>query len=583
MALVPAPQYTIDLMRYFASPAAEAAERRRLDTDVQTFLHKRPDFDAGSLVRWLGAYDAVLRSIQRHDLYVYIRAERDIDDTSDTKADGDLSAMQTIVNQRVDDVVATLGSRRLSHLLDVSASLARYRYFLNSSLARSAHSLDPGQSRAVALVEDPTVATIGASYKALRRSVLAAKAVPSGSDPNEIAFHARWAPFASHEEEFAALIIPLISMRTGVARLRGFNSAPDSEYEGQSLSSASVLRTLAAVRASDAYRHYQDVLAAEAARQLRVGQTSVRVWDLDSADAYRPPDISFVDATRLILNAEQPMGNTYAAAYSGLLDPANRRVDLCSTVQCDQTGFSVGFAGLESGLFFGGYTGTINNVRAIAHEAGHAVHRQFMSDHQSLAVYNTGPTFMFESFAIFNELLFYDHLYKTAKSDPERAYYLNRFLDDATFQIFGSAEETDLEARMYALVDSGNARTAGDLDRLALQVFEEYSPRLAAEPDVKVYWARDSLYYTDPLYDVSYLYAGMLALSYFSEFERDGPAFSKKYVALLENGFTESPTLLERDFLGIDLTDEAGMVRNASALIDRRTENLARIYANAAK
>jgi oligoendopeptidase F len=242
----------------------------------------------------------------------------------------------------------------------------------------------------------------------------------------------------------------------------------------------------------------------------------------------------------------------------------------------------LGFAGVESTVYFGGYTGKTNSVRAVAHESGHAVHRHFMSLNQPIAAYNLGPSFMFESFAIFNELLFLDHLYRTATTDEQRAYYLNYFLDDATFQIFGSAEETDLESAIYRGVDGGTIRSAAGLNALTIKVFAQYDPRAAQDPATALYWARDRLFFTDPLYDVNYLYAGLLALRYFTDFEQDPASFSKRYVALLKNGFSDTPPALEKRFLGIDLSNEAELVTSAAAFINARTAILSKLYGKTA-
>ncbi|HEV7178364.1 MAG TPA: hypothetical protein VGN11_00725, partial [Candidatus Baltobacteraceae bacterium] len=172
---------------------------------------------------------------------------------------------------------------------------------------------------------------------------------------------------------------------------------------------------------------------------------------------------------------------------------------------------------------------------------------------------------------------------KSATDPAERAYYLDMFIDDATFQIFGSAEEADLEASIYQAVASGTARSAADFDALNQRVFARYEPRSRVDVDSTDYWARDSLYFTDPLYDVNYLYAGLLALRYFTAFEHDPMAFSKNYVALLQNGFTQPPAALERKFLNIDLDDESGLVRNANDFINARTLVLSRLYATAEK
>ena len=53
-----------------------------------------------------------------------------------------------------------------------------------------------------------------------------------------------------------------------------------------------------------------------------------------------------------------------------------------------------------------------------------------MNEHQPLAAYNAGPGFLFESFAIFNELLLLDHLQRGAPTPAARAWYLRRFERD---------------------------------------------------------------------------------------------------------------------------------------------------------
>ena len=295
-------------------------------------------------------------------------------------------------------------------------------------------------------------------------------------------------------------------------------------------------------------------------------------------DHYRKGEnlLNFPEAVPIILAAVQPMGPEYAAQFARLFDPASHRVEWCRDSQCDDTGFSVGYAGLTSGLFYGDYQGSVTSLRAVAHEAGHAVHRQFMSENQPIAVYNEGPHFMFESFAIFNELLLLDHLYRSAPSKAAKAFYLRKFLDDITFNVYGSAQETDLEESIYAGVKAGTLRSASDLDALTLRVFSQYEGAPALEPSMKVYWARNRLYFTDPLYDVNYLYSALLALQYLRQFEQEPQGFSRRYVALLKNGFTDTPQALEQKYLGIDM-DAAGLVQNAVLIITQRTAELAKL------
>ncbi|HEY1867866.1 MAG TPA: hypothetical protein VGG70_06175 [Candidatus Cybelea sp.] len=414
-------EYKIDLTRYFSSAAGEAQSRATVLADAKAFAASATPLSAEALLKWLQRYDAILQSLERHDIYVYLRAEEDDRDTADAKADDRLGAAEDLISNRVTEAARGLGAAHIARLTQQPA-LRPYRYLLTRSLAQVVHRLTPSESRSVALAVTPVLDSAASTYKALRKS----------KDTIE-----------SDREAYAALLVSIASARNGVARLRGFGSAADASYFDKE--SRPVVGCARPRRGS----RFERVRALSCGRRER------------PKPGYTPPPITISDAIPLILAAEQPMGADYAGAYMQLLDPSMHRFELCSAAECDDTGFSIGFSGLESGVFYGGYNGTTKTVRAVAHESGHAVHRQFMARHQPIAAYNRGPAFMFESFAIFNELLFLDHLYRTAADNAARAYYLKYFLDDATFQVYGSAEETELESAIYRGVDCLERRFLG--------------------------------------------------------------------------------------------------------------------------
>ena len=315
------------------------------------------------------------------------------------------------------------------------------------------------------------------------------------------------------------------------------------------------------------------------AQRLNVTADELKPWDMDAADAWQPQAIPFAEAVPLILAADRRAGFVISRQFEQLFDPKNARVDWCRASTCDDTGFSLGTIGTPAGLFYGGFDGSTNSVRAVAHEAGHAVHRQFMAEHQPIAAYNAGPKFMSESFAIFNELLLLDHMSRTAAAPPAQAYYLRRFLDDAVFQVSGSAEETELEETLHADIAAGKARTAADLDARTLATLAAFTPKPLMADETKAYWARNKLYFIDPFYDVNYLFAGLLALEYLRQFERDPQDFERRYVALQSNGFDATAAALLKRFMQIDLDDPDALVRGATGLIAARTATLAALYA----
>ncbi len=61
----------------------------------------------------------------------------------------------------------------------------------------------------------------------------------------------------------------------------------------------------------------------------------------------------------------------------------------------------------------------------VVHEGGHAIHRELMNAGGVSPFYASGPHWMFEAFAILNELLLEDRLYRTATDPRAKAYYLH--------------------------------------------------------------------------------------------------------------------------------------------------------------
>ena len=529
--------YSIDQSHYFSSPAAEASSRATALAAADAFVRSATPRPAVALYAWLQRYDALLTDLQRHDVYVYLRAEEDDRDVADANADDALGNAEDALHDRIVRAARELGTSEIAALTR-NAPLRPFRYLLLTALEDSKHRLSTGDARAVATAVTPVLEASATTYKAMRKS----------ADSIE-----------SRQDAYAALLVAIVSANNGIARLRGFSGAPEASYFDKSISAASVERVLSAVKSSRAYARFRQVAS------------------VAPKPAFSPSPVAAANAIPLILAAEQPIGAEYAGQYAALLSPVNARLEICTGAHCDRTGFSMGFSHVTSVVYFGNYDGSVNSVRAVAHESGHAVHRQFMNLFQPIAAYNEGPHFMFESFAIFNELLLLDHLYRTASNNAERAYYLNYFLRDATFQVYGSAEETDLESAIYRGVADRSLRTAADFNALTRDIFAKYDPSSATDSSTALYWARDSLFFSDPLYDVNYLYAGLLALRYFTDYEREPAAFSRRYVALLKNGFNDTPAALEKRFLGIDLHDEAGLVADAGRFIETKTDILSQI------
>jgi oligoendopeptidase F len=68
-------------------------------------------------------------------------------------------------------------------------------------------------------------------------------------------------------------------------------------------------------------------------------------------------------------------------------------------------------------------------------------------------------------------------------------------------------------------------------------------------------WEQIPHYYSSPTYYSNYVFADLLAQSYFTQYKKDPEGFGKRFVALLKNGFNDNPRNLLKKFMGIDITN----------------------------
>jgi oligoendopeptidase F len=269
------------------------------------------------------------------------------------------------------------------------------------------------------------------------------------------------------------------------------------------------------------------------------------------------------------------LGKEYQAAFDALLDPSNGRADILpgGAVNRYTSGFSLGLPGSTSMLFYGRYDGNFEDLSVIAHEGGHATHRQLMSANGVSPSYARGPHFLFESFAEFNELVLADFIAEHAATPELRRYYRERWMYIKGLDTFYSAQDALLEQSVYEGVSAGTIRNADDLDSLSLKIDAQFSQFPGSTPEVRSRWARVDLMFEDPLYDVNYVYAGLLALKYFHLYSTRREWFVPRYVAMLKIGFNQPPGELLNQFLGIDLSGP-GLLNDDLELLKCRLDQM---------
>jgi oligoendopeptidase F len=552
---------------YFSSPSEEIASRNALHARVTDLVRDLARADPAALLGTLKVSDQILISLQRHSAYLKVRSLEDTEDQAAKDAGEAIETDQSVLE-------AAIKSRLRLVPKDQVAALGPYALLAQEAKEEVAHAFSPDTERYRGAVTTSFEQDIQNTYDRLTETLGSSKEVSS----SDIAI--RRAAISHLNDVYneaaprtATLLGSLVDIENRDAAAQGYANAADRKYQSLGLSTTVINQTLAAVEAeAPIYRHYQQVLAEHTAQKL--GLASVLPAELELGYTSSPP-MSFAQRRVLILDALQPLGKDYTSRFAQLLDPANGRLDLAGGQHRSRSGTSISVYDAPVALYFGNYDGSLRSTSTLAHEGGHAIHRELMNAGGIPIYERSGPHYLNEGFAIFNELLVLDHASELANTRVERESALERLLAKISLELFTSAEETAFERSLYT-----ENRGSALLDRTQIDVLfadsirpYEYWP--VEEVGVSHEWMRKRLLFDDPLYLVNYLYAAVVAVALYDRAHTD-PDFASKYEALLRRGFDADPqVILAR--MGIQL-DDPSLVKAAARLLQTKTDELQQLY-----
>ena len=591
----PVQSYSIDLARYFATPEIQKAELEQLVEEASAFPAVAPE-NPQALYDYLHRADVLHAKFLRHAAYLHLRVSQDIDDRADAAAGDEVDDADGRVITSAAIALHAFGAQAFTKAALVNPALNRYAYLPALAERVFDHRLPAEQQGILDALARPEAANLWTLYqKTLRSTPFAKITTPDGEfdaikdgavlsiSPDrairQAAWQARWEGYASRADIYATILLGVVRLNDRIAKLEHFPDAPSQEYLGKNLDRNRVTEALSAIEGhAELFKTYQRLRAAHV--EAFTGLADIHSWDLSApTPGFKVPRMTLDESRAAVLLALAPLGADYVEHFRQLLNPANGRMDIASEQGKRTNGnFSIGVPGVPSGLFVENYgPGLINNTRTIIHEGGHAIHRQLMTETGIPSFYAEGPNWMFEAFAALNEFLLYDHLYRTSVVPKARAYYLEALIGDIIFQLFGSAEQATLEQSIYDGVVAGRIRDTTDLDSLTLSIWSKYEIWPASEPQLAHSWISQRLLIQDPLYQVNYLYAGLLATKLLDMVDHDPAGFQKRYLDLLRNGFYAPPERLLSKFFGRELSQRE-LVDDSMTILRQRIESLAGIY-----
>jgi len=363
-------------------------------------------------------------------------------------------------------------------------------------------------------------------------------------DVRKKAFHQYYAEFADHANTLAATLTGSIKQDVYNARVRNHPSAREAALFPDKVPARVYDNLLAAVRANlpAVHKYYQ------------VRKRAMKLPDVHFYDVYVPilSDMqrrtTWDEGVELVVEALRPLGAGYTDALAAGL--RGRWCDRYENKHKHSGAFSSGCYDSDPYILMNYKPDVLDHVFTLAHEAGHSMHTHY-SKAQPFQ-YSSYTIFVAEVASTFNEQLLSDHLMRRAKDDRERAYYLNREIDDIRKTLVRQTMFAEFERVTHDLAERNEPLTLDTLKAEYRKLLEAYfGPEFVLDDELSLECLRIPHFYR-AFYVYKYATGLSAAIALAERVSKGGKAELDAYLGFLRGGCSKDPLDLLRD-AGVDM------------------------------
>jgi oligoendopeptidase F len=364
-------------------------------------------------------------------------------------------------------------------------------------------------------------------------------------DVRRNAFHQYYAVFAGHAHTLAATLTGSVHRDVYYARARHYPSAREMALFPDRVPVAVYDNLIAAVRARRpaVYRYFQ-------VRRRALGLPDIHHYDtyvpiVGGLQTRRP----WGKAVDLVLDALRPLGGEYGSVLAGGL--RGRWSDRYENKGKRSGAFSSGCYDSDPYILMNYQDEVLDHVFTLAHEAGHSMHTWF-STHTQPYQYADYAIFVAEVASTFNEQLLTRRLLERAKSDRERAYYLNREIDSVRATVVRQTMFAEFETVTHELAERGEPLTLDRFQAEYRRLLRDYfGPDFTLDDELALECLRIPHFYR-AFYVYKYATGMAAAVALADRVVNGGRDELEAYLRFLRGGCSKDPLDLLRD-AGVDL------------------------------
>jgi oligoendopeptidase F len=563
---------TWDLSSLFREPAEWDALYQRLEADIPKFETYRGKLgeDAATLadcLRFDLEYD---RACDRLGTYAFLRASEDQANSDSQRMVGRLQNLSTRAGQAASFMspeILAIPATKMKRFL-AAPEIAPYKLHLERKLRYKPHTLSDKEERLLAMQGEMAQAA-GKAFRQLLDADMKFGSIQNDKgqsvelsnasfsqflvSPNrsvrKTAFHQFYEQFAAYENTLSATLAGSIQKDVYYAKVRGFSNSLSASLFADDVPVSVYDNLIASV-----HRHLPTLY-----KFYELRRRKMKIKEIHHYDTYVPilADLekkhSWKQASDLVVSALAPLGSEYTEVLAKGLH--GRWCDRYPNQGKQSGAFSSGTYDSDPYILMNYKPDVFNDVFTLAHEAGHSMHSYYSAKSQPYQYYGYA-IFVAEVASTFNEELLSHYLLARTTDPRERAYLINRAIDDIRGTIFRQTMFAEFERTTHAMVEAGEPLTVQAIRAVYRGLLERYfGPQFAIDNELSLECLRIPHFYRS-FYVYKYATGLSASIALSQRVLGGGPRELNDYLTFLKSGCSKFPLELLRD-AGVDMSSPA--------------------------
>ncbi|RWZ55139.1 oligoendopeptidase F [Halobacillus fulvus] len=370
------------------------------------------------------------------------------------------------------------------------------------------------------------------------------------SDNREVrksAFDAMYDTFGAFKNTFASTLSGHVKKNNFNATVRNYERARQAKLDSNNIPETVYDNLIEAVNERLPLLH----------RYVELRKEVLGLDDVHMYDIYTPlvkdaeMEVSYEEARDLVLKGLEPLGKEYVDIVDQGFN--NRWIDVEENKGKRSGAYSSGHYGTNPYILMN-WQDNVNNLFTLAHELGHSLHSYYTHQNQPYR-YGNYSIFVAEVASTCNEALLNDHLLKQTKSEKEKMYLLNNFLEGFRGTVFRQTMFAEFEHEIHMQAQNGEALTADKLTEIYYDLNKKYfGDNVVVDEKIGLEWARIPHFYMGYyVYQYATGYAAATALA--DQILQEGDSAVSRYKDFLKAGSSDYPIEVLKK-AGVDMTSK---------------------------